>query len=385
MAGTTKRYRDGTHRACSPEDTLARWRHLMPALGITRLANLTGLDDLSVPVYSAIRPQGRSLSTSQGKGFSDAAAAVSALMESIETWHAEHIARPRVSGSFSSLRKTVPLIDVTGLPTDGRVAKSAIVDWVQGWDLISQSPRWVPLDAVSLDCVGVVAPRYAVTSNGLASGNHLNEAMVHGLCEVIERDAEASWRVAGDERRVVLDTIDEPRCQDVIARARHAGARVVVWDLTSDVGIPVYGAVLLEDPHSPTGRSLGIHFGFGCHLEPRIAVARALTEAVQTRLTYIAGSRDDFFPADYQRGMDPELLADAWQRITEADSEPVDFADAPQLATRTFEGDLQVVVSALADVGAEQIVAVDLTRQEFGVPVVKMLVPGRATQLEHMA
>ena len=357
----------------------------MPALGITRLANLTGLDDLGVPVYSAIRPQGRSLSTSQGKGFTDAAAAVSALMESIETWHAEHIVRPRVTGSVASLRKTMPLIDVSGLPTDGRVAKSAVIDWVEGWDLLSQSPRWVPIDAVSLDCVGVTAPRYAVTSNGLASGNHLREAMVHGVCEVIERDAEASWRMAGDERRVILDTIDEPRCQDVIARARRAGARVVVWDLTSDVGVPVYGAVLLEDPNSPTGRALGIHFGFGCHLEPRIAVARALTEAVQTRLTYIAGSRDDFFPSDYERGMDPNLLADAWQRITEADTEPVDLADAPRLSTKTFDGDLSVLTSALRDVGVQQIVAVDLTRAEYGVPVVKMLVPGRATQLEHMA
>src|SRR5438552_592107 len=77
-----KRFVDGTHRARSPRATLARMRPLMKRLGITRLACLTGLDAVGVPVWAAIRPNGRSLSTSQGKGLSDDAAAVSALMES---------------------------------------------------------------------------------------------------------------------------------------------------------------------------------------------------------------------------------------------------------------------------------------------------------------
>jgi ribosomal protein S12 methylthiotransferase accessory factor len=160
----------------------------MPALGITRLANLTGLDTLGVPVWSAIRPNGRSLSTSQGKGLTDDHARASALMESIETWHAEHVARPRRRAAWRTLGT-----GLGGLPRAGpaRPAPDRVIDWVEGWELAAGAPRWVPLESVTLDTVFPAghAPVFDVSSNGLASGNHLLEAIVHAICEVIERDA----------------------------------------------------------------------------------------------------------------------------------------------------------------------------------------------------
>lgn len=84
-----KGYTSGTHRTRSPATTFADYARLMPALGITRVANVTGLDHIGLPVYTAIRPTSRSLAVSQGKGLDAAAAKASALMESIEAWHAE--------------------------------------------------------------------------------------------------------------------------------------------------------------------------------------------------------------------------------------------------------------------------------------------------------
>jgi ribosomal protein S12 methylthiotransferase accessory factor len=75
-------------------------------------------------------------------------------------------------------------------------------------------------------------------------------------------------------------------------------------------------------PREPAWRTLGFYQGFGAHLVPEIAIARALTEAAQTRLTYIAGARDDFFPFDYARATDPELLAEIWDRLTMPCDEP---------------------------------------------------------------
>ena len=96
--------RDGTHRIATLEATWRRFSPLARRAGITRIAELTGLDVIGIPVFAAIRPMGRSLSTQQGKGISPQAARVSALMESLETWTAEHHALPLARSSYRKLR-----------------------------------------------------------------------------------------------------------------------------------------------------------------------------------------------------------------------------------------------------------------------------------------
>src|SRR6185369_13474975 len=110
------RLRDGTHRAASLDET---WRRFAPAArkaGITRIADLTGLDTLGVPVFAAVRPMGKSLSTQQGKGISAAAARVSALMESLETFSAENITCPVIRGGYRALARKRRVVDVRQLP-----------------------------------------------------------------------------------------------------------------------------------------------------------------------------------------------------------------------------------------------------------------------------
>jgi YcaO-like protein with predicted kinase domain len=371
------RLRDGTWRAAS---LAATWRRFAPAAraaGITRIAELTGLDTIGIPVFAAIRPMGRSLSTQQGKGVSAAAARVSALMESLETYSAEHLALPVVRGSWRQLAGRA--IDVRRLPRPrGRLDRDARWRWVEGWDLVADRAVLVPEQAVTLDTTFRAPPVFDVSSNGLASGNHLAEAAAHGLCEVLERDAEAAWRRAGSDRRLVLDSIPDPTCQALIARITRAGARVIVWDLGGD-GLAVIGAAILEDPREPAWRALGCYQGFGAHWVPEVAIARALTEAAQTRLTYIAGARDDFFAADYARATDPDLLAALWARFAAPCDEPVGFDELPRRAVRSLGDALAQLVAPLA-----QVVVVDLTHPALGVPVVKVLVPGRATDLEAM-
>jgi YcaO-like protein with predicted kinase domain len=383
MAGG-KQVTSGTHRAASLARTLARAWPVARAVGVTRLADVTGLDTVGIPVCAAIRPNGRSLSTSQGKGLSLAAAQVSALMESIETWHAEHPILPRKRASVRELGHHA--IDVDALPraTRARLPRSLAIDWVRGQDVAAARPLWVPVEAVTLDCVFTRPPRFDVSSNGLASGNTRDEAIVHGLCEVIERDAEARWRAGRGQRRLALDTVADPACRRLLDRFRAAGVHVTVHDLTSDVGVPVYGASVMTDPDEVRWRPLGLYQGYGCHLEPAVALARALTEAAQTRLTYIAGSRDDFFRFDYARATDEALLDEIWRELARPPRRPVDIARAPRLATPSFAGDLEVLLRALDDTGTGQVVVVALDRPEHGLPVVKVLVPGRATQVELM-
>jgi len=419
--------RDGTHRAATLAET---WRRFAPAAkraGITRIADITGLDTLGIAVFAAIRPMGKSLSTQQGKGISPEAARVSALMESLETFSAENIEAEVVRGSYRALAKRTNAVDVRRLPlataTDvpaiparrqaghdepvartrrqaghdepvaptrrhavrrGQLDLDAKHAWIEGFDLIAGESILVPLEAVTLDTTFTRPPTFDISSNGLASGNVLVEAIVHGLCEVLERDAEAAWRRSGGDRRLVLDSIPDLMCRGLIDRIIASGARVFVWDLASESGragtgegIAAIGAAIMENPHEPTWRPLGFYQGFGAHLVPEIAIARALTEAAQTRLTYIAGARDDFFPFDYARATDPELLVDLWQRLAAPCDEPVAFDELPRHDTRGLGEELEMLCGM-----CEQVIVVDLTHGKLRVPVVKVIVPGRATDVE---
>jgi YcaO-like protein with predicted kinase domain len=370
----------GTHRAAS---LAATWKRFAPAAkraGITRIAELTGLDTLGIPVFAAIRPMGKSLSTQQGKGISRDAARISALMESLETFSAEQ-ARATVRGSYRALSKHRRVVDVRKLPRPrGRLDLDERWNWVVGCELVSGEPILIPLDAVTLDTTFTKPPVFDISSNGLASGNNLVEAIVHGLCEVIERDAEAAWRRSGGDRRLVLDTIDDAACRALIDRIVAAGSRVIVWDLASRVDVCAIGCAIVEDPREPAWRALCVYQGFGAHLRPEIAIARALTEAAQTRLTYIAGGRDDFFEADYARATDRELLAAMWASLP--DGEPVMFDELPRYRTRSLGEDLELVVELVRAAGFDQVIAVELTHSQLRVPVAKVIVPGLALDIE---
>ncbi|MBV8759635.1 MAG: YcaO-like family protein, partial [Deltaproteobacteria bacterium] len=263
------RLRDGTHRTATLAQTWRRFSKVARRAGITRLADITGLDTLGIPVFAAIRPLGRSLSTQQGKGLTPEAARISALMESLETYTAEQ-ARATVRGSYRALAKKRRVVDVRQLPrAKKRLDLDATWSWIEGWDLIADEPVLVPLESVTLDTTFTRPPVFDISSNGLASGNALVEAIVHGLCEVLERDAEAAWRRAGSDRRIVLDTIVDPVCRDLIDRIAAAGARVFVWDLGSPI-LPVVGCAIMEDPREPAWRALGFYQGFGAHLDPNV-------------------------------------------------------------------------------------------------------------------
>jgi ribosomal protein S12 methylthiotransferase accessory factor len=123
--------------------------------------------------------------------------------------------------------------------------------------------------------------------------------------------------------------------------------------------------------------------GYGCHLAPGVALLRALTEAVQSRLTMISGSRDDLFYRDYAHCSNADDLARMIEQVTTPP--PVrDFRSRAPIATASFEGDLAALLVRLREIGVARAIAVDLTRADLGIPVVKVVVPGlEAMSLAH--
>jgi len=377
-----KSFLRGTHRLVAPEETVARVQRLMPAMGITRLANVTGLDTIGIPVVMACRPNSRSIAVSQGKGLDLAAAKASALMESVEAYHAEHITLPLKLASYEELRYTHPIVDVDTLlrPADGLFDPNSPLLWIEGHDLIQNAPVWLPYELAYLNYTLPLPPGagcFVPTSNGLASGNHLLEATSHGLCEVVERDAVALWSLKDDDAqsrdRIDLNTVDDPACRELLERFARAGVSVAVWDVTSDIGIPTFFCLIADESPNPL-RPVPPANGSGCHPTREVALARSLSEAAQSRLTYIAGSRDDLFREDYALTLCPEAIQ-RLSAVARMRSAKRDFRAVPTRQADTFRDDVVWILGQLQAAGITSAIAVNLTREEFGLPVVRIVVP----------
>jgi ribosomal protein S12 methylthiotransferase accessory factor len=380
MISARKTYRLGTHRLVEPAATLARVRPLLPVLGITRIANVTGLDSIGLPVIMVCRPNARSIAVSQGKGLDLMAARASGVMEAVETYHAEHITLPLKLGSYEALRYTHPLAAIRGLPrcADSRFQPDLPMLWIEGQDLLSNSPCWLPYELVHADYTLPFPPGsgcFAANTNGLASGNHWLEATLHGACEVIERDANTLWNLQHiDSQRqtgLALDSISDSLCCEVLDRYHRAGLEVRVWETTTDVGVAAFLCQVRERSDHPFRLWPRPTAGSGCHPVRQIALLRALTEAAQVRVTFIAGSRDDLGPEEYpsQAPPDPTEEMDIHRPVRR-------FQDVPTWETETFEEDLDWVLQRLETVGIQQVIAVDLTHPVLQLPVVKVVIPG---------
>ncbi len=283
-----KAYRAETHRAVPPEETLARAERSLPAAGITRVADITDLDRIGIPVFSSIRPTALrgAVSVYNGKGATPIEARVSAMMEGVERYSSEPDEREVIRATYKQLEgagETAihPSRFILGEGSDGE----GIVSWVRATDLGSGGEVLVPAQAVFHPWPPDGTRVFRTNTNGLASGNTLEEAVFHGLMEVIERDA---WSIAEVTRNtgpaLVIDR--EGTARDLLGKFTNAGVEVTVKDITSDVGIPTIAAVAddvaMRDPALLT-------VGMGTHTSPEIALLRALTEVAQSRLTQIHG------------------------------------------------------------------------------------------------
>jgi ribosomal protein S12 methylthiotransferase accessory factor len=380
-----KIFRRGTHRAAVPEATLGRVKPHAAAMGITRLGNITGLDRIGIPVAVAVRPNSRSVSVSQGKGLDLPQAMASALMEACEGFHAEAIGPCRRESYRTLVAAGEPVVDPAGLSAGRRPFEpQRPMSWIFGYDLLRREGCWVPAEIVHTDYTRPEPEGFFLAgSNGLASGNDLVEAINAALYELVERDAVALWRASAPEERRPLDlaSVDDADCRRLLDKYAAAGIAVRVWDVTTDIGIAAF-LCEIRDAASADPTRLRRFQGAGCHADRGTALARALTEAAQNRLTYIAGIRDDLTPADYAETTGDEIVEALLDALAGAAS-PTAFRDAPDFAADDLADDLRHLLDRLASCGIARAIAVDLSRPEFAVPVVRLVVPGLEGHVRH--
>jgi YcaO-like protein with predicted kinase domain len=374
-----KRFFQGTHRLATPDETLARVRPLALRMGVTRLGNITGLDRVGIPVAVAVRPNSRSVSVSQGKGLGLTQALASALMEACEGFHAEEIGSTR-RAAYRELAVAETVADPATLCAGVRAFDPATaIDWIEGHDILLHEPCWVPAEIVHTDyTLSEPSGFFLAGSNGLASGNHRIEAISAGLYEVVERDALALWMARPLRERAArsldLASVDDPDCRGLLESYESAGIAVRVWDITTDIGIAAF-LCEIRDLSAGDPQLLRRFLGSGCHVDRAIALSRALTEAAQTRLTYIVGIRDDLSPDEYH-GVTRDHIRDALFDAMAREVAPLSFAAAPSFAADDLAEDGRWALGQLSAAGVERVVAVDLTRREFEIPLVRIVIPG---------
>ncbi|MEY9718528.1 YcaO-like protein with predicted kinase domain [Sinorhizobium fredii] len=361
-------------RVCSPGETFDRVRPLLAAFGVTRVARHTGLDKVGIPVWCAYTPNSRSIVVAQGKGLTDADARTSAVMEALERAVAGEPAVESFVHTAEKLRAVGRAFDpLNGLIAAGRedIRPDEEVEWVRGADLVSGRDVFVPLEAVLLDRTR--PSRFWMSSDGLASGNLMEEAILHGLLERVERDAHALWRVSGQEARhracVAPEALDDPALDALVGRISAAELDLRLFDITSDTGIPCFLAFLGPRGTATAGNLRFVEVTSGCGAHPCAvrAAIRAVTEAAQSRLTYIGGARDDVYPETFRRAL-PESTRRAFLATPRPFTTPVARTGVP------IEALLSHAISCVKKAGVRSVIAVPLSRGDLPFAVVKVLV-----------
>lgn len=339
------------------------------AAAVTRLADLTGLDRIGFSVWQAVRPAGRAQSVHQGKGCTDLDAKIGALGEALESHWAERIEPDGPHARWEDLPRQNRCADPRDCYTDRtRTAQPGSIDWCQARELRSGRLVYLPHLFVSLDLTLPTATAFERSSAGLAIGTCEEEAVETALLEVIERDAIGAWRrMPAPEKalhRIQMKSISFAWFSEWGSRIKAAGANLRVFAVEALEGTPVCIVYLIgTEEFGPAQR---LFMGTAAHGSPEIALFKALAEALQSRLTVIAGSRDDMLPSLYRRTPPGSLLGGAGlgQRL-------IDFASLRPACSAPH-----AVAERLAALGYKTIAVRRLDPEGSKVPVLKVFVPG---------
>lgn len=399
----------GTHREVTSAQTFARVKPHLFRAGITRVADITGLDRIGIPVFNAISPRSNDIiSVYNGKGLTPIDAKTSAVMEGIERFSAWLPRRPDAIATYDELVAQGRSVMHPGeyvFELAPYYADDLPISWILGYDLLNEEQVLVPQDAACYSPKFHEAPCYKITTtNGLASGNTIEEAICHALCEVIERDAITISEVLSSQLSEVLkkglssvpaqprevtnflrelnphvavSSLPE-RPQSLIAKIHAAGLEIRIIQLNSDLGIPSFMAATAEDM-GPTG-SQG-HGGFGTHPDAEVAIIRAITECAQGRVVDIQAMREDIsLPGSdvpkylYHVRRSSRFDKNSW--LWQPAGRVLNAADLATYQHDDVMDDIRLMLGRLRNAGIKRAVVVDLSPPHIPVSVVRMIVPG---------
>ncbi len=377
-------YFTASHRVCQPEETLKNNEEKLKTAGITRITDITDLDRVGIPVFSAIRPRAQegAVSVYAGKGAEKKQAEASAMMEGFERYSAEMQESDKEKIIVSSIEdmcgeKFINPKDMYLPPniTDD-ILDVTVLEWYPCIDIVSEEEYYVPANGIFHPYIPSnksATPLFRANTNGLASGNVLEEAVLHGIFEVIERDAWSIFELVHKNRRQIdNDSIENEVIRDLLDKFKAQSINVKLMDITSDIGVCTVTASSDDDVlRDPALLSLGV----GTHLNPDIAIIRALTEVAQSRATQIHGTREDTTRANFMRHAGYDRMKKINRQYYDDEEEKIKRFDMVDLSSTSLKKDIETCKENLVNCGLDKILYADLTRDEIGISACRVVIP----------
>ncbi len=375
-------YFKGTHRIIAPERTIEINEDKLKTAGITRIADITDLDRIGIPIYTAIRPTAEegAVSIYGGKGITKDHARASAMMEGFERYSAERQESDEVTiATLDEISDTGDYInpESLNLPKDFRKENldSMKLEWSPAKDIISGKEYFIPTNAIyhpyihGNDCESL----FKSNTNGLASGNILEEAILHGIFEVIERDAWSIFELTHKNyAQIDLESIESNIVNESIDKFESEGIKIKLMDFTADIKVPTIAASADDTVTRDAGL---LTLGMGTHLDPEVAILRALTEVAQSRATQINGAREDTVRADFAREAGYERMKRINKYYFREEDDKIELSSIENRSTTSITKDLEIVKDELTANDIDKILYYDLTRPELDVSVVRVIIP----------
>jgi ribosomal protein S12 methylthiotransferase accessory factor len=377
----------GTYRVKDPVDTYDSNEEKLRTAGITRITEITHLDRVKIPVFSSIRPTAQSggVSVYAGKGATVEQARASAMMEGFERYSAEKqdIDQEKISISAYNEIKNESVLNPNDLLLPKSFENQNIemqkLEWIEAEEIISESPILVPANAVfhpyipNREIKPCAMAMFKGNTNGLASGNVIEEAVLHGIFEVVERDAWSIFELTKrNKKQIDLDTIENETVSELVEKFTSQGIKIKLMDITADLKIPTIVAsaddTVLKDAALLT-------LGVGTHLNPEIAAIRALSEVAQSRATQIHGTREDTVRADFMRKAGYENMKRTNKDYFVEEDEKINLSDIENKITGSIKKDIEVSIEEVQKAGLDKVIYYDLTREEIGVNVARVIIP----------
>jgi oxazoline/thiazoline synthase len=390
----------GGYRTVSSRATVARFRkHVSPLTGVvTRLerieadlpmnTNFYAAHNFSAPAQNVDELRAGLTGGSFGKGSTAEQGEASALMEAIERYsgiyQSDEIRLTRRFTDFApgeailpndvllfseaqSQPDETPMDDSHQHMVPARFDQSAKIEWSPVWSLRDQRFKHLPTSLLYFFYSGPAA--FHADSNGCAAGNTIEEAIVQGFLELVERDSYAIWWYNRLQRpEVDLSQFDDSYVRDLQTQLAETGRRLWVLDITSDLGVPTYVAILhwMQNGHE------NIEFGSGAHFDKRIALLRALTELNQfLSIGLMGGGTGEKSSLD---GITPLRLEDH-PFLTPGGKPTAQSEDGLKVPLDNTRGQVDACVDIARRAGLDFLV-LDQTRPDVEVPVVRVIVPG---------
>lgn len=407
---------DGGHRTISSDETIQKYQHLVsPITGVVTLLDRNPSVGSHVHVYLAGRNfafNHNSLESlksglrrmSAGKGMSKSQAMASGLCEAVER-HSGHFEgyEPRITSSLEGLgdKAIHPNDCLLFSPSQYKVRKAinAIkskfnhvpepfeergleIEWSPVWSLTHKTTKYLPTQYLYFGYHhpdGTRTPVYFdACSNGNASGNTLEEAVLQGFFELVERDCVALWWYNMLKKPAVdINSFEEPYFRELVQYYKTLNRAIWVLDITSDLAIPCFVAISKRIDQ----KQEHFIFGFGCHLDARSALQRAVCEMNQS-LPHVLGVFDENHAQTQDFG-DAEALT--WWQTATGENQPYmlpdvslsikKITDYPVMQVTDILDEILMCQKRVEDLGMEMLV-LDQTRPDIKVNVAKVIVPG---------